>query len=180
MNSKCAYIQDPEVKIVQRFDTNTIPRLSSALLREYRLYLADLDLKEKLKILKLRKLQNSEYSNRYSNGSVKMPREYEWIEDTLLRTPIPDHRKYSIDLLLAPFLVNVKKSNHDESYSTMIDWTISCNDVMILHPNIKYFEERVSSAINNSIMNKILPIKRGNMQKKYPGWHSDFKSWKLF
>jgi hypothetical protein len=38
----------------------------------------------------------------------------------------------------------------------------------------------VSSAINNSIMNKILPIKRENMQKKYPDWHSDFKSWKLF
>jgi hypothetical protein len=179
-NSKYMHIQDPEVKIVQRSDINTIPRLSAALLREYRLYLADLDLKEKFKILKLRSVQILEYRDGYSNGSMKIPREYEWIENSLLRTPIADHRKHSINLLLAPFLVNVKKSNHDESYSTMIDWIMSCNNVMMLHPNIKYFEKRVSSAIKNSTMNKILPIKRENMQKKYPDWHSDFKSWKLF
>jgi hypothetical protein len=111
---------------------------------------------------------------------MKILREYEWIENSLLRTPIADHRKYSIDHLLAPFLVNIKKFNHDESSSTMIDWIMSCNDVMMLHPNIKYFEERVSSAIKNSNRNKIPPIKRENMQKKYPDWYCDFKSWKLF
>jgi hypothetical protein len=57
-NSKCMHIQDREVKIVQRLDINTIPKLGAALLCEYRLYLADLDLKEKLKALKLRSIQN--------------------------------------------------------------------------------------------------------------------------
>jgi hypothetical protein len=54
-NSKCMHIQDPEVKIVQRFNINIIPRLSAALLHEYRLYLADLDLKEKFKLKKEKK-----------------------------------------------------------------------------------------------------------------------------
>jgi hypothetical protein len=102
---------------------------------------------------------------------MKIPMEYEWFENSLLRTSIVDHRKYSIYLLLvllAPFLVSVKKSNHDESCSTIIDWILLCNDVIMLHPNIRYFEERVSSAVKNSIMNKILPIKKENMQKKYP------------
>jgi hypothetical protein len=179
LNSKRMHIRDPEIKVVQRFDSNTIPKLSAALLRGYRLYLADLDLKEKLKTLKLKSLQNLEHKDGYSNSSMKIPREYEWIENSLLGTPIADHRKYSINLLLAPFLVNVKKSNHDESCSTIIDWILLCNDVMMLHPNIRYFEERVSSAVKNSIMNKILPIKKENMQKKYPDWYFDFKSWKL-
>jgi hypothetical protein len=98
---------------------------------------------------------------------MKIPMEYEWIENSLLRTSIVDHRKYSIYLLLvllAPFLVSIKKSNHDESCSIIIDWIKSCNDVMMLRPNIKYFEECV----------------RENMQKKYPDWYCDFKSWKLF
>jgi hypothetical protein len=181
LNSKCVHIQDPEVKIVQRFDANAIPKLNAALLREYRLYLADLDLKEKLKSLKLRSVQNFEYKNGYSNNICKnISREYDWIENYLLRTPIPDHRKYSIDLLLAPFLISIKKCNHDESLSIMKDWVLSCNDMMILCPNIKYFEERASSAVKSSIMNKIPPIKRENMQKKYPDWYCDFKSWKLF
>jgi len=132
---------------------------------------------KKLKILKLRNVQNLKYRDRHFNN---IPSEYEWIENSLLRTPIADHRKYSVDLLLAPFLVSIKKFSHDKSYSTMINWIMSCNDVMILRPNIKYFEERVSSAIKNSNQNKILPIKKENMQKKYPNWYCNFKSWELF
>ena len=169
--------KNPEVQIIQSFDTNTIPKLDSTLLREFRLYLADLDLKEKLKMLELRSVQNLKYRNGYSNN---ISREYEWIENSLLRTPIADRRKHSVDLLLAPFLINVKKFAYDESYSIIINWIMSCNDVMILHPNIKYFEERVRSAIKKSNHNKIPPIKRENIQKKYPDWYWDFKSWKLF
>jgi hypothetical protein len=59
-------VSPTEVKIIYSFDTNTIPKLDAVLLREYRLYLADLDLKEKLKILKLKNFQNLKYRDRYS------------------------------------------------------------------------------------------------------------------
>jgi hypothetical protein len=177
LNSKCVLCKNSEVQIIQSFDTNTIPKLDSALLREFRLYLADLDINEKLRILKSRNAQNLKYSDRCSDNS---PREYEWIENSLLRTPITDHRKHSINLLLAPFLINVKKFGHDESYLIMLNWIMSCNNVRILHPDIKYFEEQMSSAIKNSNQNKIPPIKKENIQRKYPDWYWDFKSWKLF
>jgi hypothetical protein len=183
LNSKSNYIlaRNPEVRIIQSFNTNTIPKLDAALLREYRIYLVDLDLQENLKILKLRNFQTLKCRDRYSNSvCMRVPREYEWIENSLLRTPIADHRKCSRDLLLAPFLVNDKKFSHEESYSTMINWIMSCNDVMKLHPNIKCFEERVSSAIKNSNTNKIPPIKMENMQKKYPDWYGNFKAWNIF
>jgi hypothetical protein len=176
LNSKCLS-RNPVIQIGQSFDPNTIPKLDAGLLREFRLYLADLDLKEKFKMLELRHVQNLRYRSRYSNN---IPRKYKWIENSLLRTPIADHRKHSLDLLLAPFFVNVKKYGHNESYLIMINWTMLCNDAMKLRPNVKYFEERVKSAIKNSNHNKILPIKKENIQKKYPDWYWDFKSWKLF
>jgi hypothetical protein len=176
LNSKYAS-KNSEVQIIQSFDTNTIPKLNAALLHEYRLYLADLDINEKLRILKSRKVQNPKYKDGYFND---IPREYEWIENSLLRTPVVDHRKCSLDLLLAPFLINIKKCNYTESYSTMINWIMSCNDVVTLRPNVKYFEERVRYAIKNSNQNKIPPIKRENIQRRYPDWYWDLKSWKLF
>ena len=175
-NSKCVTCKNSEVQITQSFNTNSIPKLDLALLREFRLYLADLDLREKLTILKLKHVQDL----KYKEGLKDIPKEYEWIENSLLRTSIADHRKHSLDLLLAPFFINVKKFHLNESYSIMLNWIMSCNDVMMLHPNIKYFEKRVRSAIKNSNHNKILPIKRENIQRKYPDWYWDFKSWKLF
>jgi hypothetical protein len=176
LNSKCLS-RNPAIQIVQSFDSNTIPKLDASLLHEFRLYLADLDINEKLKILKLRNAQNLKYSDRCYNNS---PREYEWIENSLLRTPIADHRKNSLDLLLAPFLINIKKFGYNKSYSILLNWIVSCNDVMTLHPNVKYFEERVRFMIKNSNQNKIPPIKRENIHRKYPDWYWDFKSWKLF
>jgi hypothetical protein len=176
LNSKCVPCKNSEVQIIQSFDINTIPKLDASLLHEFRLYLADLEINENFRILKLRKVQNL----RYKEGFKDIPKEYEWIENSLLRTPISDHRKHSVDLLLAPFLINVKKFDHNKSYSIMLDWIVSCNDVMTLHPNIKYFEERMRFTIKNSNQNRIPPIKRENMQKKYPEWYWDFKSWKLF
>jgi hypothetical protein len=41
-------------------------------------------------------------------------------------------------------------------------------------------EQQSITRVNNSIRNKIPPIRRENMQKKYPDWYHDFKSWKLF
>jgi hypothetical protein len=177
LNSKCVSCKNSEVQIIQSFDTNTIPKLDSALLREFRLYLADLNINQKLRILKLRNAQKFKSTYRYFNSSS---REYEWIENSLLRIPIADHRKHSLNLLLAPFLINVKKFSHDESYSIMLNWIMLCDDVRNLHPDIKYFDEQVSSAIKNSNHNKILPIKKENIQRKYPDWYWDFKSWKLF
>ena len=51
LNSKCiGKGTNPEVKIIQRFDALNIPQIDKHLLREFRLYLADLDIKNKSKI----------------------------------------------------------------------------------------------------------------------------------
>lgn len=52
-NSKCINKgEEPEVKVIQKFDSQNVPRISSNLLREFRLYLADLDIKNKRATIK--------------------------------------------------------------------------------------------------------------------------------
>jgi hypothetical protein len=182
LNSKCIdpttgnYIKDPEVKTIQEFDSLAIPTINNKLLREFRLYLADKDIiKTKLECTK-----RSNQINRYSSYSLvnvnrTIPDSYQWIEKKLLHTPIADHRKRTIDLVLAPFLIVIKHLSFEESYSTIKHWIVKCNRIEMLKPSIEYFDNRIKAAINNSIQNKIPPILQVNMEKKYPEWYRDLK-----
>jgi Primase X len=101
---------------------------------------------------------------------ITIPTTYQWIEK-LLETPIADHRKHTIDLVLASFLIVIKHLSFEESYSIIRDWIVKCNSLEMLKPSIEYFDNRIKAAINNSIQSKIPPILQGNMEKKYPDWY---------
>ena len=171
------YIKDPEVKTIQAFDGLAIPIINNELLREFRLYLADKDIiNTKLESIK----RTNNKFNRHSSYSlvnanrITIPVTYQWIEK-LLETPITDHRKRTIDLVLAPFLIVIKHLSFEESYSTIKDWILKCNRIEILKPSIEYFDRKIKAAINNSIQNKIPPILQENMKKKCPEWYRDLK-----
>jgi hypothetical protein len=104
------YVKDPEVKTIQDLDSSNISTIDSLLIREPRLYLADLDIKIKAERRRLerRQQQNSNNNNHYGFPTNSIPKPYLWIENKLLHTAIPDHRKYTVELLLAPFLINTK------------------------------------------------------------------------
>jgi len=46
-----------------------------------------------------------------------------------------------------------------------------------LEPSSEYFDNKIKTAINNSLQNGIPPIKKENMQRRYPEWYSGFKKW---
>jgi hypothetical protein len=183
LNSKCIdwttgnYIKDPKVKIIQEFNSLAIPTINNELLREFRLYLADKDIiKTKLECTK-----RSNQINRYSSYSLvnvnrTIPASYQWIEKRLLHTPVADHRKHTIDLVLAPFLIVTKHLSFEESYSIIKDWIVKCNSIEMLKPSIKYFDSKIKAAINNSIHSRISPILQENMKKNYPDWHRMLKA----
>ena len=112
---------DLEVKIIQRYDVNKIPSIDNQqLLREFRLYLADIDIRKRM----------AETNTKRGNISVKnlshSTVQYEWIEK-LLETPIEDGRKYTLWRILCPYLVNVKKLEYEESYEILKTWLDKCN-----------------------------------------------------
>ncbi|MGZ5550643.1 MAG: hypothetical protein ACXW07_07765 [Nitrososphaeraceae archaeon] len=78
-------------------------------LREFRLYLADVEIRKRI----------TEDNKKRVKNSVKNPYhltiQYEWIEK-LLETPIEDGRKYALWRILCPYLVNIKKMSPEESF----------------------------------------------------------------
>jgi hypothetical protein len=181
LNLKCIdptrnYAKDPELKIIQEFDSLAIPTINKELLREFRLYLADKDIVK----TKLESIKRSNQINRYSSYSLinvnrTTPATYQWIEKKQLHTPIADHRKHTIDLVLAPFLIVIKHLTFEESYSIIKDWIVKCNRIEMLKPSIEYFDNKIKAAINNSIQSRIPPILQENMEKKYPEWYRHLK-----
>ncbi len=183
-NSKCIdKDKDPEVKIIQRFDSQHIPKINRHLLRQFRIYLADLDIKNKTSFIKqeLRiKMYNKSNDYQLYSTTYKIPRPYRWIEG-LFQIPILDHRKSTIDLLLAPYLVNIRYLSFDQACSMISDWTTRCNTITALEPSLSNFlDYRIKLAIDRTTQNRIPPIKIETMRKKYPDWYRDFEEWRLF
>ena len=129
---------------------------------------------------KKQRLQNSNNSNHHRFPTNNIPKSYLWIENKLLQTAIPDHRKYTVELVLAPFLVNIKHLQVGYAYSSIKRWTSKCNALRRLEPSAKYFDNKIKTAINNSLQNGIPPIKKENMQRRYPDWYNGFKELLIF
>jgi hypothetical protein len=80
--------------------------------------LADSRLKEIHRNVKSRK-----NSVRYANNHNHKIR---YIE-ALLQTSIPDHRKYSVRTILAPYLINIRKMSHEDALNIIRQWLGKCD-----------------------------------------------------
>lgn len=93
--------------------------------------------------------QHQKYSN-INNQSI------EWIEK-LLKTPIEDFRKNSLSLILAPYLINIKKLSYKESFDILIEWLQKCDSIRKLNFNSRYL---IKIALNTANQKRIPPMKR--------------------
>jgi hypothetical protein len=163
-----------EVTIIQSYDKNNIPTINNHLLREFRLYLADNDIRRKTNSIQL------ETKKKYNilcngNGSNNIPKCYQWIEDKLLETPILDYRKITVDLVLVPYFIVIKKFTTRQTFHLTKEYLIKCDELRPLTPSVKEFEKRIKIAIEN----KIPPIKIKNMRTKYSQWYNFFNQWNI-
>jgi hypothetical protein len=60
-----------------------------------------------------------------------------WIEK-LLQTPIEDYRKNAVTLILAPYIINVKKLPYDAALDTINSWLTKCGKLRQLDQNFDY------------------------------------------
>ena len=80
-----------------------------------------------------------------------------WIE-TVLKTPIEDYRKNALALILASYVINIKKLSYDEAFSIIKEWLSKCDE---LQPLDSKFDYRIKSSIGyfaekNNQLHKIL------------------------
>jgi len=145
-----------EVRIIQKWDGYRPPM--NLLFPAFDDYLVV----QKLKEIKLSKRIQRRFG---VLGNTSHP--ISWIE-TLLQTPIDDYRKNAIGLILAPYLINIKKLPYDKASVTIRDWLKGCNQLRSLDPNFDY---RIKYSLNSAIRKLQLPIRFSTLERKNKGLH---------
>ena len=149
-NSKCPDGNN-EVKIIQKWDGYRPP--INLLLETFHAYLVD----EKIKEIKLKKRIENKFG--IADGQSNS---ISWIE-TLLQTPISDYRKNAVGLILAPYLINIKKISYQDSFQIIKNWLDKCNELRNLDPDFNY---KIKYSINYAIRKQQLPMKLTTLENK--------------
>ena len=147
-NSKCLAkgesFENSKIKIIQEWNRDR-PSIKF-LLQDFRRYLINQKINELNKKIKIEeKLAIKSNSNNVF-----------WIEK-LLTTPILDFRKNATNLILAPYLINIKKLSYQESFNILIEWLKRCDSIRKLDFNPMYLAK---SALNIASQKRIPPMKR--------------------
>jgi hypothetical protein len=146
INSKYAE-QKREVKIIQRWD-GFRPK-ANPLYYHFYIYLADRKLKE------FSNMQRNQTES-YRGNTIS------WIEK-LLDTPIDDYRKTAVSLILAPYLINIKKLSYEDALNIINSWLSKCGKLRRLDQNFNYM---VRYALKNSVKNGYRPLKFDSLKLK--------------
>ncbi len=110
------------VEIIQQWDGHRIP--IQLLLRDFRRWITQQELNQKLQISKKKKFQQIRLLPETSTN-------IDWIE-RLLSIPLEDNRKYCLFHILVPYLVNVRKLSTEEINNIIFNWLSKCNAVKSL------------------------------------------------
>jgi Primase X len=90
--------------------------------------------------------KNQTESNYASRGST-IP----WIEK-LLYTQIDDYRKNAASLIIAPYLINIRKLSYDAALNIINNWLSKCGKLRQLDQNFDYM---IRYALKNSVKKDI-------------------------
>jgi len=52
-----------------------------------------------------------------------------WIERLLLQTPMEDHRKTTVALILSRYLIKAKKLGYEQAYAIIWEWPDRCGEL---------------------------------------------------
>ena len=146
-----------KVTIVQQWNGYR-PPITKDLLLEFRRYLIQKKIKAeniRQKILEIRSSRNNDCCN--SNY-------YAWIETKVLKTALEDQRKLIVGIILAPYLVVIKKLSYDQSYQIINEWLMRCHLIRKLDFDPNYL---INNNIKTSMKKLIPPISIYKLETNY-------------
>jgi hypothetical protein len=104
-------------------------------------------------------------------NSNDAPREMYWIEKAILDGPgIGDWRKATIHLVLAPYLINIRKCDHSTAHDIITDWLDKCMGIRRLDFNAR---NKIDYALKHAFP---YPMRQDTMQSKYPQMYTEIFS----
>jgi hypothetical protein len=170
-NSKCLEVgkglEESQVKLVQRWN-GIHPKMPIEILTDFKGYLTNLKIQE----LEEEQQQQKKYqyygnhhyycinNTRGTSTTTIIP----WIQK-LLQTPINDHRKFAIRIIIAPYLITTRGLDYNQSFEIIKDWVYNkCNKVQRLNP--RDFNHIIKEALNRSINQNWRPISFDKLKKQ--------------
>jgi hypothetical protein len=153
-NSKCADKEAAEIKIIQRWDGYR-PKIN-LLLGSFHAYLVDGRVKEQ------EEKEHHQIKSKIGDGRKNNNKKILWIEK-LLQTPIEDFRKNAVSLILAPYLMCIKKLSYDGAFNVIKEWCNKCNTLRQLDCNFDYI---IKYALKSAIRKGIPPMRLETLREK--------------
>ncbi|MGI9009982.1 MAG: DNA primase noncatalytic subunit PriX [Nitrososphaeraceae archaeon] len=147
-----------QVKIIQEWNGYRPP--IDNLLKDFKHYLIQDKINKKYEIEKMRNKRG--YQDYKLQSKYTEKKTIEWIEK-LLQTPIEDYRKNAVSLILAPYLINIKKLSYHQSFQIINEWLSKCNDLQQLDER---FDERIKQSLKTAIEKKIPPMKLVTLKER--------------
>jgi hypothetical protein len=95
----------------------------------------------------------------------------DWIGSLLLGSGMGDCRKITIELVLAPYLINVKKCDFDIAYNTIANWLDKCGKIRRLDFTAR---ARINYALKHANYGPALyPMRLDTIKSKYPEMYAE-------
>jgi hypothetical protein len=95
-----------------------------------------------------------------------------WI-DRLLQTPIPDWRKTAVALILAPYLLTIKRMSYKQAYHVIMQWAARCAKLSSLRPTERGFIDRVHTSLERAQTKQSKPLRWTTLVQNYPGLYNE-------
>lgn len=130
-------------------------------LNDFYAYLIQLQINDKI-VKSDRQLKSLEAGFRTGN-----PNSIWWIEK-LLSTGVEDGRKDLLFWVLAPYLISIRRLDHDKAVDILESWLDKCNAVSSLNYGRSYFSRRIEYCISSAEHQNRLPIRLGTFGEYYP------------
>ena len=167
INSKCLNNRvkrlsgNIKVKVLQKWNRDRVP-ISRELIEDFRTYLEQ-KITDQENSKSYNNYNNYKYNNKNNNNSNRYyyysnNNRIEWIEEQILANPFPDCRKIIVDLILVPYLINIKKMSYDESYQKIKNWLDKCNSLQKLDNYQNFVNYRVHHTLKAATQKGIGPM----------------------
>jgi hypothetical protein len=155
------YKYDKKVTIIQKWN-GVRPPITREFIEEFRTYLIQKKIDEynyRHKILLKLIRQQHNYKNITHNGNY-----YEWIDKKILSKPFKDYRKIIVNLILAAYLIVIKKLSFEDAFEIINEWLQQCDLLRKLDFNKKFL---VTIALTTAYKKQIPPMKMITLKTNY-------------
>jgi len=97
-----------------------------------------------------------------------------WQIEKLLQTPIPDGRHRAVDLLIAPYLITIKKLDHETASKVIWEWVENCKKLRYT----KITQTYVRSKLRYVERKQLMPLSFEGVEKWFPDVPEVLAIWK--